>query len=167
MISGQNVEKCSICLCDITNRKTLDKCGHSFCTDCIDVVFKFTRECPVCSTVYGTLIGNQPEGNMFDSFQSTSLPGFRSCGTIIITYRFPNGIQGPNHPNPGKPYAGTDRNAYLPDNKEGKKVLELLRKAFDQKLTFTIGRSATTGMDNCVIWNDIHHKTSTTGGPTS
>jgi hypothetical protein len=28
---------------------------------------------------------------------------------------------------------------------------------------FTIGRSSTTGEDNVVIWNDIHHKTSRTG----
>ena len=159
-------KECSICLSDITNKKTLDKCGHSFCADCINEAFKHTKKCPLCFMVYGTLKGNQPEGNMFDSFRSTSLPGFRSCGTITISYRFPSGIQGPNHPNPGKPYIGTDRNAYLPDNKEGRKVLELLKKAFNQKLTFTIGRSATTGMDDCVTWNDIHHKTSTTGGST-
>ena len=159
-------KECSICLGDITNKKTLDKCGHSFCADCINEAFKHTKKCPVCSMVYGPLIGNQPKGNMFDSFRSTSLPGFGSCGTITISYRFPSGIQGPEHPNPGKPYTGTNRNAYLPDNKEGRKVLKLLKKAFEQKLMFTIGRSVTTGMDNCVIWNDIHHKTSPTGGPT-
>ena len=96
---------------------------------------------------------------MYDSYLSTCLPGFKSCGTIIISYKFPNGIQGPDHPNPGKPYMGTNRTAYLPDNIEGKKVLKLLKKAFEQKLTFTIGRSATTGRDDCIIWN-ISHKTS-------
>jgi len=30
-----------------------------------------------------------------------------------------------------------------------------------------VGRSITTGNDNTVVWNDIHHKTSMTGGPTS
>ena len=75
-------------------------------------------------------------------------------------------MQGPDHPHPGKYYTGTNRTAYLPDNKDGRKVLKLLRKAFDQKLTFTIGRSMTTGRDDCVTWNDIHHKTSTTGGAT-
>ena len=159
-------EKCSICLCEITNKKTLPNCGHSFCAGCIDEAFKHTQKCPVCSTVYGTLIGNQPQGNMDAAFRSASLPGFKSCGSISISYRFPNGIQGPNHPNPGQPYTGTERRAYLPDNKEGRKVLELLKKAFNQKLTFTIGRSVTTGIDDCVIWNDIHHKTSRTGGPT-
>ncbi len=144
----------------------MDKCGHSFCTKCIDKAFKMKKQCPTCSTLYGPLKGNQPKGNMYASYQATYLPGSASCSSIVISYRFPSGTQGPDHPNPGKPYMGTSRTAYLPDNKEGRKVLRLLRKAFEQKLTFTIGRSTTTGRDDCVVWNDIHHKTSMIGGPT-
>ncbi|KAL0193062.1 hypothetical protein M9458_011358, partial [Cirrhinus mrigala] len=70
------------------------------------------------------------------------------------------------HPNPGKPYQGASRIAYLPDTQEGNKVLKLLERAFKQRLTFTIGRSSTTGQNNVVTWNDIHHKTSRDGGPT-
>ncbi len=116
--------------------------------------------------VYGPLKGNQPKGNMYASDQTLSLPGYGSCGTIVISYRFASGTQGLGHPNPGKPYTGTGRTAYLPDNQERRKVLKLLRKAFEQKLTFTIGRSTTTGRDDCVTWNDIHHKTSMCGGST-
>ena len=159
-------DECSICLSEFTKKKTLDKCGHSFCKKCIDQAFKGKKQCPICSMVYGPLTGNQPKGQMYDSFRSTSLPGYTSCGTIVIDYRIPSGTQGPDHPNPGKPYAGTSRTAYLPNNEEGRKVFKLLRKAFDQKLTFTIGRSTTTGRENCVTWNDIHHKTSTAGGAT-
>ncbi len=168
----------------------MDKCGHSFCTKCIDWAFKTKKQCPICSTVYGPLTGNQPPGKMLEAFRSKPLPGFKSCGTIVISYKFSSGIQGPGHPNPGKPYTGTNRTAYLPDNEEGKKVLKLLKKAFQQKLTFTIGRSTTTGRepkllkkvqqrltsaigrstttgrDDCVTWNDIHHKTSEYGGST-
>ena len=44
--------------------------------------------------------------------------------------------------------------------------VQLLRKAFDAGLTFTIGTSHTTGHSNVVVWNDIHHKTSLSpGGP--
>ena len=68
------------------------------------------------------------------------------------------------HPNPGQRYSGIGRVAYLPDNREGNEVLRLLKRAFDQKLIFTVGTSRTTGQDNQVTWNDIHHKTSTTGG---
>lgn len=78
---------------------------------------------------------------------------------------FASGIQGPEHPNPGKPYRGTARTAFLPDCEEGQKVLKLLKKAFEQRLIFTIGQSATTGLRNVITWNDIHHKTRMTGGP--
>uniref|UniRef100_F6SQA2 E3 ubiquitin-protein ligase n=1 Tax=Ciona intestinalis TaxID=7719 RepID=F6SQA2_CIOIN len=54
--------------------------------------------------------------------------------------------------------------AYLPDNGEGREVLRLLKKAFFARLIFTIGRSVTTGLDNQIIWNGIHHKTNTHGG---
>ncbi|XP_051278309.1 probable E3 ubiquitin-protein ligase DTX3 isoform X2 [Dicentrarchus labrax] len=70
------------------------------------------------------------------------------------------------HPNPGHPYEGASRTAYLPDSSEGNKVLKLLRRAFDQRLIFTVGRSTTSGRSNMVTWNDIHHKTSVYGGPT-
>lgn len=69
------------------------------------------------------------------------------------------------HPNPGVRYPGTDRVAYLPDSPEGNRVLGLLRRAFEQRLIFTIGTSMTTGMQNVITWNDIHHKTSIWGGP--
>jgi Deltex C-terminal domain len=62
-------------------------------------------------------------------------------------------VQGPKHPSPGKPYHGTARAAYLPDNAEGREVLALLQRAFDQKLTFTVGTSITTGISDCVVWN--------------
>lgn len=71
-----------------------------------------------------------------------------------------------NHPNPGKPYGSTSRTAYLPNNKEGQEILQLLQRAFNQKLIFTVGQSHTTGAQGVITWNDIHHKTSKTGGPT-
>lgn len=71
----------------------------------------------------------------------------------------------PEHPNPGVRYSSTSRTAFLPACAEGEKVLRLLKKAFDRRLIFTVGRSATTGLNNVITWNDIHHKTSTSGGP--
>lgn len=70
------------------------------------------------------------------------------------------------HPNPGLPYTRLSRTAYLPDSTEGKQILDLLKRAFDQRLIFTVGRSSTSGRNNTVTWNDIHHKTSIYGGPT-
>ncbi|OWK06016.1 DTX3L [Cervus elaphus hippelaphus] len=83
----------------------------------------------------------------------------------MITYTIEGGIQTKEHPNPGKIFSGIQRNAYLPDNKEGNEVLDLLRRAFDQKLIFTVGESRTLGISDVITWNDIHHKTSRTGGP--
>ncbi|XP_061413272.1 E3 ubiquitin-protein ligase DTX3L-like isoform X2 [Lethenteron reissneri] len=71
----------------------------------------------------------------------------------------------PEHPQPGKAYGGISRTAYLPDNQEGNHVLLLLQKAFKQRLTFTVGVSRSTGIDNLVTWNGIEHKTSIYGGP--
>ena len=49
---------------------------------------------------------------------------------------------------------------------EGWEVLELLKRAFDARLLFTVGRSVTTGYDDQIVWNDVHHKTFLSGGPT-
>ena len=62
------------------------------------------------------------------------------------------------HPNPGTPYTGTERKAYLPNTAEGRKLLMLLKIAFDRRLVFTVGRSETTGQEG-IVWNGIHHKT--------
>lgn len=52
-----------------------------------------------------------------------------------------SGIQGPEHPNPGREFyaVGFPRVAYLPDNPKGRKVLRLLDEAWHRKLIFTVG----------------------------
>ncbi|XP_032405902.1 E3 ubiquitin-protein ligase DTX3L-like isoform X2 [Xiphophorus hellerii] len=158
---------CPICLDRLIKKKQL-KCKHTFCDECLQASVQHTGPmCPVCKDVFGVMEGDQPDGVMTWSCSSSFLPGFSGCGSIMITYTFPNGKQTKKHPNPGQPYQGTTRTAYLPDNEEGQEVLKLLKKAFDQKMTFTVGTSRTSGLDNQVIWNDISHKTSKTGGPQS
>ena len=68
-------------------------------------------------------------------------------------------IPQPEHPNPGKPYKGITRTAYLPNTRQGREILNLLEVAFDRRLVFTIGSSRTTGHEGVITWNDIHHKT--------
>ncbi|XP_029286512.1 uncharacterized protein LOC115007705 isoform X2 [Cottoperca gobio] len=114
--------------------------------------------------VFDMMKGNQPDGKMTWHTNTVPLPGFSHCGTIVINYDIQSGIQTEKHSNPGQYFTGIHRTAYLPDNNEGREVLHLLEKAFDQKLIFTVGTSRTTGRDNQVTWNDIHHKTNTTGG---
>ncbi|NXF98504.1 DTX3 ligase, partial [Eubucco bourcierii] len=159
--------QCPICLGEIQKMKTLEKCQHSFCEACITRALQVKRACPMCGRFYGQLVGNQPpNGRMLVTRDaSLLLPGYEKFGTIIIQYVFPPGVQGVEHPNPGVRYPGTTRVAYLPDCPEGNKVLGLFRKAFDQRLTFTVGTSMTTGRANVITWNDIHHKTNCSGGP--
>uniref|UniRef100_A0A3B3TJD1 E3 ubiquitin-protein ligase n=1 Tax=Poecilia latipinna TaxID=48699 RepID=A0A3B3TJD1_9TELE len=158
-------DSCSICLSDFINKKQL-KCKHAFCEGCLQNAIKTCGPiCPICKDVFGVMKGNQPDGTMTWNKYPLSLPGFPYNGHILITYDIPSGKQTEDHPEPGQYYGGTTRIAYLPDNKEGNEVLLLLKKAFDQKLIFTVGTSRTTGMDNMVTWNDINHKTSMTGGP--
>ncbi|KAF1411243.1 E3 ubiquitin-protein ligase DTX3L, partial [Spheniscus magellanicus] len=158
---------CPICMERINNKQILRKCNHAFCKSCIDQAMTYKQACPVCNTIYGPVKGDQPEGIMSTRLLPSALPGYPSCGTIQITYIMHSGIQTSNHPNPGKRYCASSRIAYLPDNKEGQEILQLLRRAFDQKLIFTVGQSRTTGAKGVITWNDIHHKTSMSGGPTN
>uniref|UniRef100_A0A8C4MEL7 E3 ubiquitin-protein ligase n=1 Tax=Equus asinus TaxID=9793 RepID=A0A8C4MEL7_EQUAS len=118
-------------------------------------------QCPSCKTIYGEKTGTQPRGKMEVFKFQVSLPGHEDCGTILIVYNIPHGIQGPEHPNPGKPFTarGFPRQCYLPDNAQGRKVLELLKVAWKRRLIFTVGTSSTTGETDTVVWNEIHHKT--------
>ncbi|XP_066509675.1 E3 ubiquitin-protein ligase DTX3L-like isoform X2 [Hoplias malabaricus] len=163
-------EICCICLETLvkSKSKTLEKCKHSFCRDCLKRAFEVKPVCPTCGVLYGAVTGTQPEGGtMSTARESLGLPGYERYGTIVIRYYIPSGTQKEEHPSPGQPYQGASRVAYLPDSTEGNKVLKLLTQAFDQRLIFTIGSSSTTGRSNVVTWNDIHHKTSRSGGPTA
>lgn len=52
-----------------------------------------------------------------------ALPGYpQHIKTCKIEYHIPDGFQGPGHPNPGKPYHGTTRTAYLPCTEKGAEV---------------------------------------------
>lgn len=158
-------DTCPICMEKIVDKEILTKCKHVFCKSCIKKALEYKQTCPVCNTVYGLVQGDQPDGRMNFKRTSLSLPGYPNCGTIEIEYVMQSGVQTQSHPNPGKTYYGITRKAYLPDNKEGQEVLQLLRRAFNQKLIFTVGNSRTTGAEDVITWNDIHHKTSIYGGP--
>lgn len=95
--------------------------------------------------------------------QDLDLDGYPRCGSIVIQYSIPDGVQKANHPNPGQRYRGAYRTALLPNNVEGWEICSMLQQAFNAGLIFTVGKSTTTGRENVVTWNDIHHKTQYTG----
>ena len=161
----------------------MDKCfNHYFHKECLEHLHKSTNpsgndswvRCPVCSATYGVRIGTMPPGTMNVTVdQNLRCEGYPQHPTIIVNYNISGGRL-PNGTNfSGKLYIlyiyiyiGTGRTGYLPDNKEGREILELFKIAFDRKLTFIVGTSVTTGRTNTVVWSGIHHKTAIGGGPT-
>ncbi|GAA6219488.1 E3 ubiquitin-protein ligase DTX3L-like [Lates japonicus] len=111
--------------------------------------------------MYSVVNGCQPEGQMTWVTLCRDLPGFPNDNTLQINYIFPDGIQTEKHPHPGEPYSGLRLCAYLPDNREGNRVLKLLEKAFNQKILFTV----TTNQDGSdVVTSSIPLKIQPDGG---
>jgi len=151
----------------------LSKCqSHFYHKECLINMFnsnktpdnnssKKSLKCPVCGIIYGIYMGDMPDGRMYVKvFPKGIMPcaGYEKYGTIVITYVFPDGIRN------NIQYYGTMRESYLPDIPEGRLILRLLKIAFERRLTFTVGTSVTTGEENVVVWNGIHHKTNLHGG---
>ncbi|NWT17147.1 DTX1 ligase, partial [Vireo altiloquus] len=119
----------------------LGKCGHMYHLLCLLAMYNNgnkdgSLQCPTCKAIYGEKTGTQPPGKMEFHLIPHSLPGYTDSKTIRIVYDIPTGIQGPEHPNPGKKFTarGFPRHCYLPDNEKGRK-------------------------SDTVVWNEIHHKT--------
>ena len=74
-------------------------------------------------------------------------------------------VLAPNHANPEERFSEVFCSAYLPNNLTEVEVCNLLRRAFHERLIFTLRRSPTIGEDNKVVLNGIELKTSLTGGP--
>ncbi|KAJ8276910.1 hypothetical protein GJAV_G00069270, partial [Gymnothorax javanicus] len=146
---------CPHCLGPFKNKLKL-QCTHAFCSECLQIsVQRLGRLCPVCLTPL-TVLGNQPEGEM--SVKRLKDINGRDC--FCITYNIPSGIQTEAHPNPGKPFAGMQTEAWLPysdgySGKTGEKMLKLLQKAFELKLIFAV--EATDGAADRVVLNGIPH----------
>ncbi|KAI6195022.1 hypothetical protein M3Y96_01186900 [Aphelenchoides besseyi] len=175
------VEACSVCLMEMYEEDTtnysenddmtivqLGACSHRFHRSCVITWFRNQPKCPFCQTTMSTIHGPQPrDGRMVSEICLRGhLGGYEDVrGFIKINYSFPNGTQTNKHLRPGVPYTGTHRECYLPNTDEGHMVLEMLQLAFDRGLIFTVGDSITSGQQNTVVWNGIHHKTSRHGGP--
>lgn len=89
-------ENCSICLEQMvkSQMKTLEKCRHSFCRDCLKRAFAIKPVCPTCGVLYGALKGTQPkDSKMKVTYDKFPLPGYENYETIIIHYIIPDGVQ--------------------------------------------------------------------------
>ncbi|XP_063364000.1 uncharacterized protein LOC134652769 [Cydia amplana] len=115
-------------------------------------------ECLVCGRVYGregraAPQAEQPPGGMAWRLEPAALPG-HDCGSILVTYNFQSGRQGPRQPAPGAPYyaVGFPRHSLLPDTPLGRQVLAALRTAWERRVLFTVATSLTTGREHVVAW---------------
>ncbi|KAI6223024.1 hypothetical protein M3Y99_01471900 [Aphelenchoides fujianensis] len=175
------IEPCSVCLQEMCEEDLsaytenddmtivqLNRCAHRFHRSCVVTWFWNAPKCPLCQQPYTAITGPQPpDGRMRSEVVSRGrLAGYPNVrGYIRINYDFPDGIQTAAHIRPDTPYSGTHRECFLPNTPEGVRVLQMLRIAFDRRLTFTVGDSQTSGRRNTLVWNGIHHKTRRTGGP--
>ncbi|KAG5682662.1 hypothetical protein PVAND_012001 [Polypedilum vanderplanki] len=168
---------CPICLNELHRDNSaknpivsLSRCQHLMHLNCLNELILSQKsdlqknlyiECPTCGIIYGDKRGNQPPGTMSWITIPKALPGHEDCNTIQIIYNIASGIQTENHPNPGRAFfaVGFPRICYLPENPTGRKILRFLKVAFDRGLLFSIGRSATTGREDVVIWKNVEHKT--------
>lgn len=86
---------CSICMDIKKTPKNLQKCGHTFCTECIELAFQYKPACPICGMIYGKVTGDQPPGSISIGKSIFKLEGFNdSNGSIVVTYIFEDGWQG-------------------------------------------------------------------------
>ncbi|XP_056405087.1 uncharacterized protein LOC130296986 [Hyla sarda] len=99
--------------------------------------------------------------SMSHTAMSLRLPGYEKDTSLKIIYEVPDGVQGVGDPQPGCQYKGGRFEAYLPDNRKGRKLLSLLQRALDQGLIFQV-KAFETGEE--VTWYKIPHKTSPDGG---
>lgn len=70
-------------------------------------------KCPICSTIFGKMTGDQPEGKMKEHVDPNMACDGYPKGTIIISYNLHGGSRN------GVAYGGTSRTAYLPNTEEG------------------------------------------------
>eukprot|EP00456_Euglypha_rotunda_P080180 TRINITY_DN77505_c0_g1_i1.p1 TRINITY_DN77505_c0_g1~~TRINITY_DN77505_c0_g1_i1.p1 ORF type:complete len:116 (+),score=19.46 TRINITY_DN77505_c0_g1_i1:77-424(+) len=86
--------------------------------------------------------------------ESSSLPGHKDCGTIVMKFNFP----GNSDASTGATYPATEILGFLPNNADGKKALDLFEKAFERKQLFRINE------EGQVSDNGFSIKTQKSGG---
>ncbi|KAJ0022712.1 hypothetical protein NQD34_014846 [Periophthalmus magnuspinnatus] len=104
----------------------------------------------------------QPQGQMTWVVLHRDLPGYPDNNTLQVNFTFPEGVQTTGHPRPGQPYPSLRLCAYLPDSHEGRKVLALMEKAYNQQLLFTV--STDVHGEDVVCSTSVPLKTQTEGG---
>ncbi|GAX26585.1 deltex [Fistulifera solaris] len=164
--AGSSTDECPICLATLSQSVvSLDYCGHKFHRECLlQSARAGQRSCAYCRKLFQEPQGLCPSGTLTVSYSSSQTCSGFAAGVITLDYKVPNGVQQSYHPSPGVSFSGATRQAFLPDNREGRELLKRLKYAFTRGLTFTVGTSLSSGTSNTVTWASIHHKTALSGG---
>lgn len=179
-------ERCSVCLDDLWNpewtkdplsqpkgtdhlpvKTTACTDTHMFHLSCIREWIKEKPVCPLCRKDLIILKGYQPwpQGTSMAVTTSThALPGHDSVGSISIQFHIPSAPQDLRSPLPGTILPDFKLETWLPDNSEGRHVLDLLKLAWNRRLLFRIGMDYQKKMMNRIVLNGIELKTQRTGG---
>ena len=166
LVNESKSGSCLICAGNLNDRMstkaTCARCTNSFHFRCFNDFHD--DKCPGCSNVINKINGPCPSGYMSVARErGVSCAGYNECGTLVVKYELLPGNQGPHHPNPGAGYQGDTVVAYLPDNDQGRRVLRLLKRAWELKMTFGVGKCPVSGLSDVAVWK-VSHKTSRFGG---
>lgn len=117
-------EKCMICLEEFEIKdverevaKEFDDdilmlgCSHKYHKVCLLQLIGKNQwaKCPICSTIFGHMMGDQPDGKMIHHIDKNLRCSGYNTPTIVINYTMHAGKRN------GKNYPGTTRVGYLPD----------------------------------------------------
>lgn len=155
------IPECAICLVtrdeNNENSKWINMicCKNEIHNECYDSLLNSTCSiCPYCHTSlpnhdnippFGTMIIRRDKRQVIFKNNPTKL--------LYIEYKMDESDK----------YSADHRGAFIPDTNEGNIIMDRLIHAFIIGCVFSIGRSITRGIDNVIVWNGIHHKTSLTG----
>lgn len=102
----------------------------------------YSSYCFAMLTGWIMIIGSQPKNGKMTAVHTTiSFETNFTAKVIAITFDFEDGLQTIKHPRPTQAFraVGFPRMAFLTDNEQGQRVLDLLRRAF-QRLNLLSGQ---------------------------
>jgi hypothetical protein len=132
-------------------------CAHLLHADCMRQFVEQHRGslCPECKTPFSASLrmGTCPSGVLMVSHSPTSLLGFAGEGTIVMEAHIAPGVQGPQHPNPGRRFTtgGFPRTFYMPVSRAD--LAFRLQLAFYWRLLFSVGSSLSAATPDSVNWS--------------
>lgn len=130
------------------------------------------QRCPGCRGPFrrrgpsSVIIGTMPSGTMrVDAVPEVTCSG-HAPGTLLVTYRLEGGIQKDYHDSPGTPFGPIYREAFLPNDRQGRDLLKRLTFAFYRGLTFVVHSTIRDDGEHMgsIRWGAILHKSSLSPG---